>query len=718
MAENDNIGPGSSTQKATTPKKTVSSKPQNEVNDSTGMSDSEKLGRKIDDSSKKVMDKLTNEGQLLRNTGTNSIKSIGDKLAKFNGAFNAISTEMAIQTSVLKNILNEAYIENDRMKNVEIERRIRDSEDRERRRYQPFPREPRPTQPKVEAKDSGGGVLGGLLTTLGPMLALAALPFRVIAALGGFIAADLASDAIERYIDDLNLDSLPLVGALVDPIMENLRSALTWGAIGRAFGKKMGLAGATAGVGFTLADQIVEKIGIADVDVMGMELGNVFGAILSGSMLYFTGQLNGLLGKKVAGEAVAAAAANGGAERVMRRGLLSRVSFMRLGIFGIIGTMVGSIASDALASISQSMGADEDLAKSIGDGVGTVANFALTGAMFGPTGALIGAGLGLVLVVGQKLLNFINNTRGVVEDKMQDATDILQKQLNDEDFTLSGNEVTDLVRRRDEAVESGDNNLVQALNAVLNTQQQRTGLDLKDVDGKRDIEDYVRENVDSLTSQFDAIQNNSNLSEAQKKEEAESLIKTIGEKFPEISAIDMAEILRDNVGDTSWWNSDGKNLLGDILQDPLSLGVNFSSGNTDVGTEYDTIMNRYQAENGEEFVANDPESLKWIENDPQAKEFFNKIYNVANDMNLEDQAVFHRTGNKTEDDNSIATKIMDVIRAIEDEVASSSTSSRTSSAPNVYRAGDTINHNTTNVVTDMRTFGPTHNPSHGFGFIN
>lgn len=716
MAENENNGkPKASTK----PRQVISSKPQGEQNDTTGMSESEKLGRKVEDSAKKVMDKLTNEGQLLRNTGTNSIKSMGDKLNKFNATFNAIHTEMAIQTGVLKNILNEAYIENDRVKNAEIERRIRDSEDRERRRYYPpFPREPKPKpDSKIESKENS--VLGGLLTTLGPMLALAALPIRVLTALGGYIAADLAADAIDRYIETMNLSSLPIIGSLVEPIAENLRSALTWGAIGRAFGKKFGLIGATAGVGFTLADQIVEAIGFEDTEVMGIELGNVFGSILTGSMLYFTGQLNGFLGKKVAGEAVAAAAANGGAEKAIKRGLLSRVSFMRLGIFGIVGTMVGSIASDALTSVSESIGADEELAKAIGDGVGSVANFALTGAMFGPTGALIGAGLGLVYVIGGKLLNYINNSRDVVENKIQDAADILERQLNDENFTLSAIETTNLVRKRDEALESGDVQLANNLTRILDTQFQRSGTELKDVDGVRAVEQYINENRDYLTSQLDNISNNNNLSPEEKTSETQELIKTISQKFPDISTIDIAESLRSGIRDTSWgWGSAGKNMLGDILQDPLSLGVNFSNGNTDVGAEYQSIMDRYQAENGEEFVPNDPVSMKWVENDPQAKEFFNKVYNVINDMNLEDQAVFHRTGNKTMDDDSISRKLMDVIEKIQNDVLDSQYEP-SSRSPTIYRAGDTVNNVTNNnIVTDMKTITSASNGNYGFGYMN
>lgn len=62
---------------------------------------------------KKIVDRLKAEGDLLRNKGTNSIKSVKEKLDKFNGVFESIETSIKDQTTVLTNIfdLNKEEVE-------------------------------------------------------------------------------------------------------------------------------------------------------------------------------------------------------------------------------------------------------------------------------------------------------------------------------------------------------------------------------------------------------------------------------------------------------------------------------------------------------------------------------------------------------------------------------------------------------------------------------
>lgn len=51
---------------------------------------------------KAIIDRLKAEGDLIRNTGTNSIRSVGIQLAKFDGLFNSINANIAEQTSIMK----------------------------------------------------------------------------------------------------------------------------------------------------------------------------------------------------------------------------------------------------------------------------------------------------------------------------------------------------------------------------------------------------------------------------------------------------------------------------------------------------------------------------------------------------------------------------------------------------------------------------------------
>ena len=49
-----------------------------------------------------IIDRLKAEGDLIRNSGTNSVKSLNIKLEKFDGLFKSINTNIIEQTSMLQ----------------------------------------------------------------------------------------------------------------------------------------------------------------------------------------------------------------------------------------------------------------------------------------------------------------------------------------------------------------------------------------------------------------------------------------------------------------------------------------------------------------------------------------------------------------------------------------------------------------------------------------
>ena len=62
-----------------------------------------------------IVDRLKAEGQLIRNTGTNSIKSMNIKLDKFQGLFKSINNELMFQTDMLRQSLEiEQNIQRDK----------------------------------------------------------------------------------------------------------------------------------------------------------------------------------------------------------------------------------------------------------------------------------------------------------------------------------------------------------------------------------------------------------------------------------------------------------------------------------------------------------------------------------------------------------------------------------------------------------------------------
>lgn len=73
-----------------------------------------------------IIDRLKQEGDLIRNSGTNSVKTVGIKLDKFNDAFMSISNHIAGQTEMMTIAQNAAK------ENMEFEKQQRDFDDLKR----------------------------------------------------------------------------------------------------------------------------------------------------------------------------------------------------------------------------------------------------------------------------------------------------------------------------------------------------------------------------------------------------------------------------------------------------------------------------------------------------------------------------------------------------------------------------------------------------------
>ena len=74
----------------------------------------------------KIVDRLKQEGQLTRNTGTNSIKTVRTELAKFNDVFQSINSNAMEQTQILRETLQLQLTESgktERTRQIEEARR-------------------------------------------------------------------------------------------------------------------------------------------------------------------------------------------------------------------------------------------------------------------------------------------------------------------------------------------------------------------------------------------------------------------------------------------------------------------------------------------------------------------------------------------------------------------------------------------------------------------
>ena len=56
----------------------------------------------LSEETKAIIERLKSEGDLIRNTGTNSIKSMNIKLEKFDGLFTSINSNIKMQTEMMQ----------------------------------------------------------------------------------------------------------------------------------------------------------------------------------------------------------------------------------------------------------------------------------------------------------------------------------------------------------------------------------------------------------------------------------------------------------------------------------------------------------------------------------------------------------------------------------------------------------------------------------------
>lgn len=249
---------------------------------------------------KELINRLKTEGQLTRNTGTNSLKSVKLELGKFDDALNAMRAKMKRQASVIDDLLGvqktaleleESEIERQRKKDQieSVGKTVSGEDDRKEDDKKP---DKKPTPGGITnfmrkigpglgafigaglagaASLFSGAKLGGLLIRAIPLITLAPL-------IGDFIV-----DFIQAGLKDLNL--LDEAG-FSDKISEGLRSTINFGIIGFALGGWLGLKfGVIFGLGSWLREELDRIFSLDEnikkmAEAFGMEINdNVIRAI-------------------------------------------------------------------------------------------------------------------------------------------------------------------------------------------------------------------------------------------------------------------------------------------------------------------------------------------------------------------------------------------------------------------------------------------------------
>ena len=341
--------------------------------------------------SEEVVERLKAEGQLIRNTGTNSIRSISIQMDKFEEIFQTISEQITMQTQFLSNLVE---ISTDQFKiNEETNERENIRQQREglasaQEEGSSGYKEPSSSTDKSKKDVS----LSSLMPNFGSGFLNDLLKGALFA--GGIYAlGNVFKGFIEAKIGE-------------SEFTEGLISAISWTAIGAIFGKKFGL---ILGAGNLLSNalglpSIVEKIG----DAFNLEL-----------------EENDLLTQGI-GTSLAAAF-------LMRGGLKTKL----LGGIIILTNLLGDKAKDWL--INQG-GVDPDWANTTVDVASlTVQGAAIGGSLFGLPGAIAGAMAGLAIGIGGKLIDWLRGKREEAfqrfEEDVSSIQPLLEKALRGEALT-------------------------------------------------------------------------------------------------------------------------------------------------------------------------------------------------------------------------------------------------------------------------------------------
>lgn len=324
-----------------------------------------------------ITDRLKAEGQLIRNTGTNSIRAVRIQLDRFENVFETISEQVTLQTQFLSSMaqISESQFKlNEETRERESERRARESLSEDQKKEATEEKSSRKISLASLIPDDGSGFMSTLLR-------------NAMFAGGAFALGNIFKGFLEERIGETEFS-------------DSLISAISWGAVGTLFGKKIGLLFAT---GSLVSDalglpNVIEKIGkafnleFAENDLITSGIGT---ALASGLALAIS-KKGGLRGKLLVGIATA------------------------MVLFG-----------DQAKNWLENLGMPEDWADQTVETTSTIANFATVGMMFGPKGALIGAAVGLAYSLGKGIYDWFNKQELEAEEQLKKDLAEAEKILQD-----------------------------------------------------------------------------------------------------------------------------------------------------------------------------------------------------------------------------------------------------------------------------------------------
>lgn len=352
-----------------------------------------------------IIDRLKAEGQLTRNSGSHSIRSVKIQLEKFEGVFNSISGNIAEQTQLLRKQMG--------IQEEAIERQQRRDDLNE---LQP------PVQPEIEETttdttitDSNGKKSKGLIEMIsgfgGSLLGM--MKPLLLGSAGLFVAYNFAKGFIDKKTGG---GFTAFETSMIDTFKE-----VDWSALGTSF--------------VTFATKIPEAV-TAITDFISSPLGMILagaGLTAAGIMSGFAG---GALAKGVTAGIIQGVLGSGGGggpagQGAAGAGLMNLRKVLKV---SALGALTGALVfyGDDISTWLQTQGMSEGWANFAVDSATAVSGALTLGAMFGPPGLLVGAVAGIAYVAGKTLYDWFKRNQADAEKKLADRlalADILEGNL-------------------------------------------------------------------------------------------------------------------------------------------------------------------------------------------------------------------------------------------------------------------------------------------------
>lgn len=593
-----------------------------------------------------IVSELIAQGQLTRNTGANSIKTIDDKLTKFSGVFDSISKELMIQTTVLKNILNENYLEYDRLRRQDEEARLYDSERREHEKDQLHDtRHVEETKQKklpFETNLFNSSILGNLLGG-GFITGMVRLLNNIKNRLGSAIIMNLLGDQALEFIET-EMERIGISKSFAEAVTEPFSSGIFWGSLGMLVSKRLGAYMGVAGFTGTLAGELMEKMGFSEGVSSFVSTVVSSSSVLALHVLTSKELMSGLgntIGQLKSNPSVLVSQIL--ENSALKGKALLAMKSVRLGIGAlVVGAL--TILHDPLIKGLEKMGLSEGFATQSIDGLTSVATGASLGMMFGPTGAIVGAVLGLTWWAGNSIYDWLTDEKRIAAEQVDKATQML-KINNKKDYIMTGEELARLRENYQDAIESDNKEAIEMYKKILEIQESRRGGKIATEQDLTDFQSYMDENSDILTKRANAIGENQKLSEDEKTKALISMVNELQQKFPQFSQEKIAEELEKAVGDMHWGFGNDINDANDIFE-KLSKSTFWTikgAGDTTLSEGIKKVMDEYsKTHGGNQFDPNKIDDMKWLS---ENKELLNLVQKMNAGTSLFDTGVDGESAN-------------------------------------------------------------------------